>query len=345
MTETDGQDREIPQKIMRAETIWITWENQRRNRELARALSIRLYEWSDIDPIETWLFKYSVGVFRTLVLLARERPHVAFCQNPSTMLAFLLLLVRPLTGAKVFVDAHNAGLLPIGGRSKALNRIARWIQRHADLTLVTNDGLKRIVERNGGRAFVLPDKIPDPGQGPARPPCGRLNALFICSYAEDEPYLEVFEAARRLDPDVFVHVTGNHRKKNIDPASLPRNVALTGYLPEGQYWEALRSADIVIDLTERDDCLVCGAYEAVAAGKPMVLSDKKANRLYFNHGAVYARHDPDSIANAIREALERKDTLSREVAVLRETRTREWESLRRRLVAEIDAAAKVGGNQ
>jgi hypothetical protein len=48
----------------------------------------------------------------------------------------------------------------------------------------------------------------------------------------------------------------------------------------------MRSVDATIVLSERENCLLCGAYETVASEKPMILSNKEALRNYFDKGAI-----------------------------------------------------------
>lgn len=316
--------------------VWITWESQRRNRELSRALGIRLHEWDELDRIGNPLDKYARGLAMTARLVMREKPGVVFCQNPSLILSSFLVAIRRRAGLTVCVDAHNAGLFPMEGRSRPLGMLSRFVQRGADLTIVTNAGLACHVEKNGGRPFILPDRIPDiPMAAPVKLP-GKRNILFICSYAEDEPYQLVFEAAKGLGRDVCIHVTGNFRKKGIDPGSVPSNVHLMGYIPEYLYAGMLRSVDATLDLTTRDDCLVCGAYETVAVEKPQVLSDTKALRTYFSKGAVYASHSAGSLRDAIMEALENKAVLEEEARELKRERQAQWERSREALVRQVE---------
>jgi glycosyltransferase involved in cell wall biosynthesis len=95
------------------------------------------------------------------------------------------------------------------------------------------------------------------------------------------------------------------------------NVEFTGFLPDDEYWALLESVDLVVDLTYRDDCLVCGAYEAVARGKPLVLSDTAALRGYFSAGAVYTANTAEDIERALQQALTRLDDLISEVRQFR----------------------------
>lgn len=304
--------------------IWITWENQRRNREISKAIDSTLYELSHIADIEGRLRKYVNGIRETWNIYRRERPTVVFCQNPSLVLALFTVIVKRFFQFNVVVDAHNAGIFPAEGRSLLLRRLSAFIQRSADLTIVTNDALKRHVEANGGRGFVLQDKIPEiPTMTPVKLK-GDINLLFICTYAEDEPYEAVFEAARRIDQKVCIYVTGNYRKRNIDPSLLPENVVLLGHVPEKQYLEMLNSVDATIDLTTRENCLVCGAYETVAVERPMILSDTMALRGYFSLGAVYADNTIDGFVGAINEFVGKKALLAEGVKQLKAKRQTEW---------------------
>lgn len=315
--------------------IWISWENQRRNRELSAALQIPLFEFCEIDRINNYLKKYIIGIAKTLYVLTKTRPRIVFCQNPSIVLSILIIGLKTIKDIRIVVDAHNAGLFPIDGHSEILNCASRIIQRYADLTIVTNEILKQHVDKNGGRAFVLQDKIPKLKPTRYKRLRGRYNILFICTYADDEPYEIVFEAAKDIEKNIFIYVTGHFDKKGINPSDLPENVVLTDYMPEEEYISMLHSIDATIDLTNRENCLVCGAYESIAAGKPMVLSKTRALMEYFNKGAVYVKHTKDSIANGIKEVLRRKEELTGQISNLRKIRLTEWQEKKNKLEAII----------
>lgn len=276
-------------------------------------------------------------------MLLRERPRLVCCQNPSIVLSAFLVAVKNAAGFRVCVDAHNVGLFPDEGRSPLLMMLSRYIQKKADLTLVTNQGLYRHVKKNHGRPFILQDRIPGiPRKNPGEL-AGEFNILFICSYANDEPYHLVFEAARTLDSGVHIYVTGNYSKRDIDPDGLPANITLTGYIPEERYVEMLNSVDATIDLTERDDCLVCGAYESVSVEKPQILSDTKALRQYFHKGAVYTPHSADGIRDSIRLLLRDRQRLEQETRELKDQLEREWELKRSALESILtDLAGEAG---
>jgi hypothetical protein len=74
-----------------------------------------------------------------------------------------------------------------------------------------------------------------------------------------------------------------------------------------------------------DNCLVCGAYEAVAVERPLVTSDTRALRTYFNRGTVYAGHTPESLAAAIQQAVAQKTRLAAEMRLLKLELGERWD--------------------
>ena len=111
----------------------------------------------------------------------------------------------------------------------------------------------------------------------------------MCTFGPDEPYLAVLEAARLIDPEIGIYVTGDPRGK-ADPEAWPDHVVFCGRVTWERYDQLLCSVNGVIDLSTRERCLLCGAYEAVAAGKPMILSRTQTLMGYFARGAVFTDH-------------------------------------------------------
>ncbi len=126
-------------------------------------------------------------------------------------------------------------------------------------------------------------------------------------------------------------MTGNYKEHAINKNTLPANVVLTGYISDDEYEEMLHSVDITIDLTSRENCLVCGAYESVAAEKPMILSNTEALRDYFSMGAVYTDHTSEPLKKAIEEIIKRKDELREQIRELKKIRTAEWKERKKDL--------------
>ena len=306
--------------------IWLTWERQIRNRSMSSGLGVPIFE---ILSVRGRLARYALCISRTLVLLCRERPSVVICQNPSLVLTLLLLGLRRIFGFKVGIDAHFGGVEAYGG-IKIIQRILDYCNRVADLVIVTNEGHSRRVQDLGGKTFVCPDPLPDLSEYRGKTEEIPGKVFFICSFDIDEPFCEGFGAAEILFSEAFrFFLSGNYRKAGISPSDFP-HVELLGFVSESEFYRHLFSSQVVIDLTDYDNCLVCGAYEAMEAGKPLVLSRKKALQDYFTGGTVFTTNRAKEIAAAVRKAHAERSGLADEC---RRWVCRERTEIKRRLTS------------
>jgi glycosyltransferase involved in cell wall biosynthesis len=311
--------------------IWITWEIQRRNRSLASAVGATLHE---LHHPGGRLARYLALIARTFSLVRREKPDVVYYQNPSLVLSAMLATLKALrlTRARLIGDFHNAGVHPPVARW-----LVPWILRHSDLVIVSNANLEQEIRSRGGRALSIPDPIPH-FDAAASPPtaAGAFDVLFICSWASDEPIVEVLKAARivaRQQAGIVISITGRPKLEKVGwHEPVPDNVRLTGFLSEHEFEGRLLAARVVLDLTTRADCMVCGAYEAVSAGVPMVLSDNPPTRAYFRKGALFTDNSAASIAGEILRAHESHAQMSVELAELKIELLHEEQSKLRELV-------------
>lgn len=224
----------------------------------------------------------------TVCLLVRRRPRVLVVMAPPAALVLLALLWRRLTRCRLVVDCHSKAVL---GRPLS----ARLADR-ADLVLVTLPSLTA-----GFRRAVA---VHDPPATAVEAP-RHDEVVFPASWYDDEPLEDLLATARAL-PAVRFAITGR------PPAGLavPPNVRLTGFLDRADYLRLVAGAPVVLALTTREDTMQRAAYEAVAAGRPVVASDTRALRSYLDDGAVYA----GDLAAAVELALATLPTL--EPAVL-----------------------------
>jgi hypothetical protein len=321
--------------------IWVTWEKQRRNATISRALGCKLFEF---NLRYGRIRRYTTALVLTLRTFLRERPSQIFVQNPSIVLAAFAVAYGRLFRIPVIVDTHNAGVQSLGPRAWWEPRMTRFILRWATLTILSNQSLAdATLDAEPGIApiAVLPDPIPVLERPTVVPHLrGRKNILFVCSWAEDEPYLEVIEAGKQLPPDVYIYITGRSKNRlehlGVD---LPPNVVLTGFLTEEAYIGTLYAADVIIDLTTREDCLVCGAYEAVSAERTVILSGTAALKSYFRRGALYTDNTSGDLVRQIGNALSAQDKLSREVRVLKKELVHSWEQDKIRLEQQLGRLA------
>jgi len=315
------------------ELVWITWERHRRSREISRNLGATLHEFSSSSGR---LHRYLRALLFTVRVFARSRGKVVIVQSPSIVLAWFATLCSGVFGFTLVIDAHNGGIEPLEGKYPILGKIARYTIRRASLTIVTTEDMASKVESLGARSFVLVDPIPaieSPGAAPDS--AGRRTIVAISSWAADEPMEELIAAGGQLPDDVVMRITGRAKLSNEARQRLPSNVQLTGYLSEEAYIAMLGSADAIVDLTTREDCLVCGAYEALALARPLVVSDTTALRGLLQRAALYTRNFSSDIAAAARLALEQGVMLQREADARSLELREDWRSRKTQLLDHL----------
>jgi glycosyltransferase involved in cell wall biosynthesis len=271
--------------------------------------------------------RYVINTLRTLAWLAWKRPRTLIVQNPPIVLVVLAYAYIRLAGAQLVLDSHPVAF----GRKD--DRIWRWfgplhraIARRAALVFVTVEELAGEVRDWGGRPAVVHEAPPPSPEGaaPRARPDGRPVALFVCVFEKDEPVDAVMDAARAC-PDVTFQVTGA-----LDKAAawlgddVPDNVDLVGFLGPDEYAAALAGADVVLALTTESTSVVRAAYEAVYAGRPLIVSDWPELRGLFPY-AVAAGNTGPQIAAAVADAVERREALLGDSDRALAAQERRWE--------------------
>jgi glycosyltransferase involved in cell wall biosynthesis len=309
--------------------LWITWERQRRSRALSAKFGADLAE---IIVSKSRAVRYLSSATQTVKLLRARRPDILFVQSPSIVLALIAATLGRLWSGRIVVDAHNAGIYPLEGRSRVLNALCRQALRMADFVLVSNAELR--VQLGLSNVLVLPDSLMDgsevsadaaPAASEGPPAIRPFRVTYVASWAEDEPFRQVIEAADRLPSGVQIRITGRAPPAIAQSLSLPSNLSLLGFLEDSAYLDELRSTDVVLVLTRREACLTCGAYEAVSLGKPLILSSTRALRSYFGEAAVYTENRPENIADAVLAAKEGCAAMQDNSIAARHRLSSEWQ--------------------
>lgn len=289
-------------KLNLSNGIWISWQEHIRTSSLCDSLGIPLFT---LKTSTSSIVRHFWLSLKTLSLLVQKRPPILFVQNPSLVLTLFSVLVRPIFKFKLIVDAHNEGVQPYLNNSKMIKKVTDFVLKKADITIVTNSNLAKYVKTKKGCPVILPDRVPTAEHHESMPMIelsDKFNLLFICTFAPDEPYIEVFEAASKLQDDVTIYVTGNYKKISDELLkNHSENLIFLGFVSESDYWSYMKSVDAVIDLTKMDDCLVCGAYESVSVNQPLITSHFDALKEYFNEGTVYCDNTTSGIIDSISE--------------------------------------------
>lgn len=315
--------------------IWIAWEEQRRTLNLSGRMRARLRLC--LDERRGWL-RYPLSISKTVALLARQQGRTVIVQNPSMVLAALACLLKRTLGYTLVVDRHsNFGFLAPSGKAGLKRRLSDLLSgytlRHADLTVVTNQELRAIVEEAGGRAFVLPDPFPELPLMLRKPSPNGLAAgrrpmeiLFVSSWAFDEPIAETIEACRRMKGEAVVRITGRMKPEYARMvAEAPENFIATGFLSDADYFDLMARSDAVMAVTRRAATLVCGGYEAAVLGKPLILGDSQALREYFHAGAVHTDGTAEDLERQIRLLISDLPNYAEGIRRFHAQRAEEWE--------------------
>ncbi|MGH9028529.1 MAG: glycosyltransferase, partial [Acidimicrobiales bacterium] len=315
---------------------WIDFHGRSHN--LARALGAEAHFVAVGRPrLATAPLRHVVQGARTAVLLARRRPQTLFVMAPPLPVVLLGLLYAHTCRARLVIDAHTAAVLD----RRTGTHMKPWfprVARHAQLTIVTTEWLAEMLRSRGVRAVALNDAPIDANRSEEPAAHDRSVAVMPASWDRDEPISQVVEMARRL-PEVDVVITGHPRRGRTGRHPLPSNLRLAGQLRPDAYASLLRSSDVVLALTTAESTMQQAAYEAVAYGRPLVLSGTQALRDYFTSSAVFVDpRDPSSIADGVASALERGSELSSQSATLRDERAAQWRSELAGVIERLDDA-------
>lgn len=306
----------------RLPTLWISWSVHRRTTGLCAAWNVplQIVRSPHTNRLRRWVDRASA----TFTMLRRYRPEILFVQNPSLALSIFAITTRRFFGFFLVIDAHNEGVRPYDRPGAVVRWVTRRLLKGADLTIVTNPALASDVSAAGGRPLVLPDSLPVPSGLPSKRDVAAPDVAVIATFRPDEPIEAIMEAAAKM-PYVRFAFSGDASRFRATHTGLPSNVQLTGFLPDPAYWKLLAQSRVVCDLTLKPDCLVCGAYEALALAKPMVLSDNPATRQIFGPAAILTGSTPGEIAEALRKALEQREQLEMKARELRQSFPARWQ--------------------
>jgi len=330
-------------------TIWITWHEHRRTRSLVDALGgMPTHVFDDHRPLQRNL----LGPLWTLRTLWRARPRLVFLHfSYLLMVACLMYGLVPGRRRPVLIcDCHNKALKKeIGGvLARPFAAFKRFLLGRADMLVVTNERLAPYAEGYNASVAVLRDPLTDwrgadeAFRAEAARSGERPHVLFVCSFDRDEPVDLVMSVAPDIvsELDLDVVISGDPARVDVpDAVADEPRIRLPGYMPAGEYGRTLCRAEVVIVLTDDEDCLVCGAYEAVGASRGTVLSDKRALRDCFGDCAVYAAHRSGDLLAAVAAARD----VARDRAGLSGSRTTFEADFACELDAFADRVRKLGG--
>jgi len=307
--------------------VWIAWETQRRSVVLSDALNCKLYIYE--KKHRNMILRYIFASISTILFILREKPRLVFCQNPSMVLTLIMCIMKKPLKIKLIVDRHSNFLIGREVNSlyrKIFNIISSYTIKKSDMTIVTNEYLlENYIHSIGAKGYVLQDKIPCIKKDIVKKNTNKSEIFYINSFSSDEPIDEFFLAINDIDDRFYFYVSGNYNKyiKAIDKKG--KNYELTGFVDDCEFIDILNSVDAVMVFTNNKHTITCGAYEGVSAEKPLIISDTKELKEYFNIGAIYCDNTSNGIRESIIKCFDNYEKLKEEVIRLKYIRGKEWE--------------------
>ena len=327
----------------RPQFIHITWQNHAgRAEEMAAALggqAVHIHPRA-LSGRRFTLLRYAVSLVLTVAALVRLLPRSVAVVNPPVFPGVVVTVWSAATRTPFLLDSHTGSFGVKGdGVARRLLPVHRWMARRAAAVMVTTQSWVEEVERWGARGIVVHEAPPVGGQLPQPPPRTRPQVLFPGVFAGDEPVAELVAAAA-LVPEVDFAITGDLARC---PEGLreqaPDNVRFVGFLGPADYRRAVLESTALVALTTEPTSVMRCAYEAVYAGRQLVISDWPTLREVFPHGH-HVPNTPDGLAAGVRAAVggaadeQRTDALQ-----AREAQLARWGSQLDRMREQLDLPA------
>lgn len=296
------------------DTLFVSWMDHARARELADALGAELYVPGPKLSRRWWPVRYAVQGVLTFLVILRRRPDRILFTNPPFVAGLPILAAARLRGATVWCDAHSGAFND--QRWRRFARANRSVLRRCTGMVLASARLGRELESDAMPRTLVVASPPLQLRDRAREP--RPVIVATLGWAWDEPVAELLAAAARV-PDIEVMLTG-HAPREVRRGA-PANCTFSGWLPRDEYRAVLAKATAVICLTTRESTMQTGAYEAAEHGTPMILSGTGALREYFDAGGVVfvENHEPETLAAAIRTIISEGAKYEREARAARAT--------------------------
>lgn len=213
----------------------------------------------------------------------------------------------------MMMDFHSGALTK--AQWKPFIPFIKWASRTAPFTICHNRTDGREIESWGGRAVHLLTLPQEGFSGHLRMlRGGRPLFLFSCSFAEDEPVEVALEAMRQCPEFDFV-ISGNYRKRGLDPTTQPANIRLAGFMDYQVYLQTMAEAHAVITLSDRPHIMQMAVHEAITLGTPVITNKSPALEEVLQESAVYCDLTTPSLSAGFREIV--RDFAGKSEAILR----------------------------
>lgn len=295
---------------MATDAIFISWIRYHgRSAGLAEALGIdSFYVTGGTAPAP---LRYLRAWRETARLLRQRKPRVVVVMQPPVV-ALLSVAMSTPRSTRIIGDLHT-GVFTDPKWKWAL-RLTMRILRKRGIAVVTGTELAERTRGHGVEALEMHDIITSVAVTDGEPDDGALTdvlredyALVPLAYAFDEPVSELLQAAREQSDITWV-LTGHPPQSVRDVA--PRNVIFSGFVTNDDYGRLVANASVMVALTTQENTMQRVGYESIGSGVPLVTSDTKVLRDFFDDAVLYINPTATSIGAQVSAAVASRDAMT-----------------------------------
>ncbi|TES92279.1 MAG: glycosyltransferase [Candidatus Cloacimonadota bacterium] len=298
--------------------LFFAWSYSRRSEDIAAIKGIEYFYFPISQKIR--FFQFPLLFAKSFFFLFKKRLQVVFIQHPPIHAILPVFLYSLFSGAQYVIDSHitPGTTLVEKPHHHFYLLLHRFYSYYATVTLFHSHAILERVKRWRCDYIVFENLVRELGSESHFPVQRRPAVGMISTFSPDEHILDVIEAAGELK-NVSFYITGDKRKVDSKILSnTPENIFFTGYIKGSYYYEFLMAMDIVLVLTDRKESALQGAYEALSAETPLVLSDTETMRYFFPQGVIFVKNNKEGIREGIEKALREKGRLGKEIKQLKE---------------------------
>ncbi len=303
--------------------VWIDWRpHNRRAKSIAQDIGARLYLAPHILRRKIYApLRYIYLTLWTLIILLRNRPDVIIASTPPPFCPIILFMYAKIFRCSYIVDAHHLATTGYWTTIPFGFSFNKFVMNNAIATLVHNQKIQELTHREGIRSMVLETRTPEIGNQKRDLASEGFSVLVPCSFDPDEPIGSIYEAAEKVCDTIF-YLTGDlSRLSRKLQTRRPHNVRLTGFLSESEYDMMLNSVDTLLVLSNDYYPLrPRGASEAIAAEKPLIVSENGATRNDLYKGGILINNTSEGIVRAVLGVKDRYERYQCEMRELKEER-------------------------
>lgn len=323
--------------------VFVAWTGiSRRSEQISENLHMSYFRFDRSSGNILGRFgKLLANFLRTLMLLFKVKPKTLFMYHVHPFISCTGLIYKSISGCRLVCDLHTGAFMDY--HVFPLTILNYYLWQKADCILLHNRESGRFLGSKHRslvqKIFVLEDPIPVfPKHDESL--VGKWNVdgisgLLISRFRPDEPIEAFLEAAHNF-PSIKFFLTGKYEAARFPLLELvPQNVNLTGFIPDNEYINLLRSVNFIVVLTNWEMTLVSGGYETLAVEKPLIVSDTRTLRDYYSKHVVYSENSPDGISQAIAKLIGNLDQYESLIKELSKQKKEEWDEKKSQLLVKL----------